>query len=55
MKKRHKSKGRTMGMMEMGMNVQSIYGKTMHPKTSSVGILHELEKSKKTHKLGRVY
>jgi hypothetical protein len=62
MKKRHhKKKGRihhakTMGMMTMGMKMPSIYeniGK--QKKTSSVGILHELEKSKRTHKLGRVY
>jgi hypothetical protein len=62
MKKRHhKKKGRThhakktMGMMTMGMNVKSISERTMHPKKSSVGILHELERTKKTHKLGRVY
>jgi hypothetical protein len=58
MKKRHKSRKKakkTLGMMEMGMNVKSIYGRTMHPKKSSTGILHELEKTKKTHKLGKIY
>jgi hypothetical protein len=62
MKKRHKRKGRThhakktMGMMTMGMKMPSIYESMGKPrKSSSVGILHELEKSKKTHKLGRVY
>lgn len=62
MKKRHhKRKGRThrakktMGMMTMGMKMPSIYDMGKHAKKSNVGILHELEKSKRTHKLGRVY
>jgi hypothetical protein len=60
MKKRHKGKKhhakKTMGMMTMGMKMPSIYESMGKPrKSSSVGILHELEKSKRTHKLGRVY
>jgi hypothetical protein len=59
MKKRHKGKKhhakKTMGMMTMGMKMPSIYDMGKHAKKSSVGILHELEKSKRTHKLGRVY
>ena len=59
MAKRHKSgkhrAKKTLGMMTMGMNVKSISERTMHPKKSSVGILHELEKTKRTHKLGKVF
>lgn len=60
MARRHKSKKhrakKTMGMMTMGMKMPSIYESMGKPrKSSSVGILHDLEKSKRTHKLGRVY
>jgi len=59
MKKRHKKKSgkksRMLGMMEMGMNVKSIYSKTMHPKKANRGsILQRLAKTKKTRKLKKV-
>jgi len=59
MKKRHKKKSgkksRMLGMMEMGMNVKSIYSKTMHHKKASRGsILQRLAKTKKTRKLKKV-